>query len=257
MGYNLAMAERPIAPVGSGADLNAEATAGNQGVIFTATDRQVIKERSSEPVQDKSFIEIFKKKPLSAEIEAGSVEVDREQKVEEIKGRFQRHRSALKNSAIVNHRERVEITHKTPDDFKPGEPAAEPTPDQKQTNAEIKAIAEELKLDDADLFDKFQLGPEELHKLVTRIKEFHLQRLLADTQAEFVRLTEEIKSATLASAFPDAREWLEAQLKRLTLDAAQYKIKLLESLEALEQDPLRQADIKWLKRVAEALSQTQ
>lgn len=98
---------------------------------------------------------------------------------------------------------------------------------------ETAALIKELNLDPAELYDKFALEQQDLHNLVYRIKELHLNRLLSTTRGEFEELTEEIKKETLAAGRPEAHEWLESQLDKLTRDATEYKSKLKKSMRAV------------------------
>ena len=102
-----------------------------------------------------------------------------------------------------------------------------------QINIETAKLAKELNLDAGEMFDKFALDQEALHGLIYKIKELHLKRLFSGTSEEFETLTKEIKQETIASGRPEAREWLSTQLDGLTKEAAEYKLKLLKSLDSI------------------------
>ncbi|MEE8637937.1 MAG: hypothetical protein V3T21_02720, partial [Candidatus Margulisiibacteriota bacterium] len=91
---------------------------------------------------------------------------------------------------------------------------------------------------------------------VSRIKEHHLKRLLSETKEEFEAISEEIKKETLASAKPEAKAWIEAQLDKLTLEAAEYKLNLIKSLQKMEFNPEHKKNIKWLKKIIARLSKS-
>jgi hypothetical protein len=236
----------------------AEAIAGSSAAIFTSTDRKLIEEISGGINKTRTFREIFGKKPLTREVENEETPVKVEQNVKEIEGRYQEHKSMLKNAAAKAPKEQVSI-NSSPDENSDtilpanNQPQTAPSISNKKEDGgfhpEAAAIVKELKLNPAELFDKLSLEQNELINLIYRIKEIHLKRLLSETQKEFEALSEEITNATLSASRPEARAWLKEQLDKLTLDSAKYKRRLLKSLQSLEFDKQREENIKWLEKV--------
>jgi len=236
--------------------------AGSSALIFTATDRKIIEERTGE-VNDRkrSFLDVFAQRPLTPEVENEETTVKEGIDVKELEGRYRDHRQMLKHSTVNIPREHVEISGKLPDEFitspsvsiEPGVQATV-TEEDKKVKEKTIAIAKELKLNASELFDKFDLEQRELFGLVSRIKEHHLKRLLSETQEEFKTYTDEIRKETLSIAKPEAREWLEKELNRLTLDSAAYKLKLLKSLQSMELNTSHKEDIRWLQKIVSELS---
>ncbi|MGB9612628.1 MAG: hypothetical protein ACPL4K_00380 [Candidatus Margulisiibacteriota bacterium] len=241
------MAPPQVAPVIPNLGLQTEATAGSSAVIFTATDRKIIQERAGEINRNRSFLEIFSQKPLTQKVENEESKAHENKNVKELEGRWKEHRRMLKHSPIYHPKEQVEISKETMEEPEPELSAVTiglndkiPSLEKVETNnsefyKETVAIAKELKLNPAEIFDKFLVEQEGLHSLVSRIKELHLKRLLTNDPKEFEELTKTIRSETLASARPEAKEWVEQQLKKLTESAAEYKKKLLESLKAFQE----------------------
>ncbi|KPJ65151.1 hypothetical protein AMJ44_10840, partial [candidate division WOR-1 bacterium DG_54_3] len=185
----------------------------------------------------------------------------------ELEGRHREHQRILKHSTLYVPREHVEINNEPPDYYEEPreivlEPDIQPLPAQVKTKEETKviektvALAKELKLDPSEIFDKFALEQKELYHLISRIKDLHLKRLLTESQAEFENLSGEIRKETLASAKTEAQSWLEAQLKKLTLDAAEYKLNLLKSLQSMEFNPKRTKIARWLRKIVSRLSKS-
>ncbi|MBU1026978.1 MAG: hypothetical protein KKA31_04535, partial [Candidatus Margulisbacteria bacterium] len=61
--------------------------------------------------------------------------------------------------------------------------------------------------------------------------------------------SDQIKHDSISHAKEEAKQWLQAELDRLTLLAAQYKIKLLKSLQTMEYEQKREATLKWLHKI--------
>jgi len=255
------MAEPIISPVNIGSQ--AEAMAGAQAITFTATDRKVIADRSGGEINKlKSFKEIFADKPLSPKVENELTSVEPQMDVTEIEGKLKEHQKMLKSSPIVSHRDKVIIANISPDQAElQGEaaksapytpPSATPAPADRKLQQETLAIARELNLDPAQLFDKFELEQKELYSLVLKIRDLHLKRLLCAGRQDFEVLSAEIEKETLASARPEARSWFQEQLKGLKKSAAKYKLNLVRSLHSMHiDDKTMESELKWLKQVIE------
>jgi hypothetical protein len=240
------------------------AVAGSSAVIFTATDKKVIEERGGRIDRNLSFLEALKERPLTPEVENEETNVKPHQDIKELEGRHREHQRILKHSTLYVPREQVEIKHELPDAYEESreivlEPEKKPRPLSPESKEETKviektvAIAKELKLNPSEIFDKFALEQKELYHLISRIKDLHLKRLLTESQADFENLTEEIKKETLASAKAEAQTWLEAQLDKLTLDAAEYKLNLLKSLQSMEFNPQLKNTVRWLRKTVSRL----
>ncbi len=238
------MAEPIITPINPTPGSLNEAIAGSQAVIFTAADRKVIEERGGDFQGKGTFLDALAKKPLTPEVENAQTTDKPEQNLKEIEARYRDHKRRIKHATLYTSREHVDITGVTPDTVG--------SVDQ-PVMAETIALAKELKLDPAELFDKFALEQQELFSLISRIKELHLQRLLSESQREFAALSRRINQETLRAAKPEAKAWLEAQMNKLTLESANYKLKLLRSLQSLNFDAKHQASIKWLDQVIRKL----
>jgi len=123
-----------------------------------------------------------------------------------------------------------------------------------ELTAETVLMAKELKFNPTELFNKLAIEQDQLHYLISRIKELHLQRLLAETKDDFYKITERIRLESLTGINKEARLWLEAQLDKLTLGAAEYKHSLLQSLQKMEFDQDRHKDLEWLAKTIEFYS---
>lgn len=259
------MAQQSIAPIIPNIGLQEGAMAGAQAVTFTATDRKVILEKSGEINKNRSFLEVFSKKPLTSKVENEETTVESEQNITELEGRYRKHRQILRNSPIAVPREHVEITGATPETLAPFEdsdkyekPSDIKVEEIKGQETEISektaALARDLNLNPSELFDKFSLEQNKLYSIIYRIKELHLKRLLCNRQEEFETLSEAIKRETLAAARCEAHVWLEAQLDNLTRGAAQYKLNLLKSLKSMHFDDEQSNNVKWLQEIIVKLS---
>ena len=261
------MVEQAIAPIIPNMGGQEAAVAGSSAVIFTATDKKIIEERSGRIDRNRSFIDIMKERPMTPEVENEETNVKPHQDIKELEDRSREHRRMLKHSALYVPQEQVEISNQLPDtyeephrlNFEPEERTETPSPtglsrEDKKVRRETIALVKELKLNPAEIFDKFELEQKELYSLVSRIKEHHLKRLLTEDQSEFKSLSEEIKKESLAAAKPEARAWLEAQLDKLTLHAAEYKLRLLKSLQSMEFNKPHKNNAKWLEKLVASLS---
>jgi len=223
------------------------AVAGSSAAIFTATDRKLIEERTGEIDRSQTFREIFQNKPLSPKVENEETRIKSEPDVTELEGRYQDHRRMLKHSTLYTPQDLIEINEKLPDHYEE-EKALKPEAQPSTIHNKTAALAKELKLDYLELVDKFSLEKNELFSLISHIKELHLKRLLCEDHTEFDTLTSRIKQDSLGSAKPEARAWVEAQMDKMTSEAAEYKIGILNSLQSMEFKSARNKTIKWLKQ---------
>jgi hypothetical protein len=263
------MTNPTIAPIIPNIGNQEAAVAGSSGIIFTGTDRKIIEERSGRIDRNQSFIDLLKERPLTPEVENEETNVKPQQDVKQLEGRYRDHRQMLKHATLYTPKEEVEITNKLPDNYerskemmlepesrKPSQTAAKAASEDKMVNQKTIAIVKELKLDPSQILDKFAIEQRDLHSLVSQLKERHLKRLLTDDRSEFERLSKEIQKETISAAKPEARAWLGAQLDKLTLDAAEYKLNLIKSLQKMELDPKHEKHIKWLKKIIAHLSKS-
>jgi len=262
------MAEKNIPPVKADFSSPQAAIVGSQAAIFTAADRKIIEERGGEVAdRKKSFLEKLAEKPLAPPVENEEPPEKTETNAVEVIGRFQRHTKDLKHSAITAPRDRADISKIIP----PAEAAiglpqeGQSLPDKKEEqdkknrqkielHEEAAAAAKDLKLNPADLYDKFTLEQSGLYNLLFRIKDLHLKRLLSVNQEEFRETTAIIKKETLSSSRPEARAWVEGQIDLLTKSAAEYKLKLIKSMQILHFDESRTKDIAWLQKIIDGLT---
>jgi hypothetical protein len=246
------------------------AAAGNSAVIFTATDRELIEQKSGKIDKNRSFIDLLKDKPLTAEIENEESNAKEHQDVKELEGRFRDHRRSLKHSPLYTPREEVEIKSELPDKYEESSPTTvEPkTPAlsnriEKEETVEIEAakIKEEpapaekkSRPDPGKVYDGISAEQKALHSMNHRIKVLHLKRLLSENENQFKTATQEIKEATLRPLPSPAKAYIEAKLNRLTFVTARYKLSLLKSLESLDHDPERRTFMKRLEKIIADLS---
>jgi hypothetical protein len=274
------MVQAPIIPVNIG--LQAEATAGNQAVSFTATDRKLIEERGGTVEKGSDFKALFMRRDFTSKVENEQTAVRQEQDITALESRKRDHEKMLKHSNVINPHDRAQISgEQAPDPSaiipapiirrvssepvltslenvnlgqqkeKEKEKKEDKTP---QISKETAKLAQELNLDPAQLYDKFALEQNELHSLIYKIKELHLKRLLSNTSEEFAAISEEIKKETLASGRAEAKEWLSSQLDGLTKGAAEYKLKLLKSLDSIGLNAHQEKAVKWLTGLVASLA---
>ena len=226
------MAQPVIAPLIPNIGPLGEAIASSSAAVFTATDRQIIKERAGEIDHNRSFKELFAGKELLPKVENEETNVNPEQDIKALEGRYREHQHIVKHSVVSVPHEHVEITNAVPDRVVSAPAIVVAAPEVKiertEAHKQTLAIAKELNLNAAEIFDKFALEQQELYHLISRVKELHLKRLLASTREEFNKLTENIKRETLGAGHPEAKDWIEAQLDILTKDAVEYRAKLGE-----------------------------
>ncbi|MBN2057625.1 MAG: hypothetical protein JW782_02395 [Candidatus Saganbacteria bacterium] len=267
------MAEAAVLTVNPNMGGQEAAVAGSQAVIFTATDRKLIEERGGTIDKNQSFLEILKKRPLTPEVENEQTNVKPELNLKELEGRRKEHRRMLKHANVFNPHERVEIRNQLPDEFAEGEaPVTEknvaPAPAIGETVAppamieqkaeaipETRQNGKETKADGETVYEAISEEQARLNTVKSRVKEYHLKRLFTDSQKEFNELSEKIKQESLAAVRPAGRKWLEAQLVKVTLGSAQYKLNLLNSLEELALDEQHKKTIKWLQELIKQLEQ--
>jgi len=237
------------------------AIAGAAAANFTAQEKKVIQERGGEADEVRAFTQVLKDGPLTADvanIENEESNATPQHTTAELKGRRRDHKKMLRNSPITAPRDKLEITNVLPDTFEErkeeeerGRGQEKPENPEMVLKEETAAMAKELKLNPTELFKRLEMEQKQLHYLISRIKELHLQRLVAEKREAFTKITEQIRQESLASVSREAFPWLEEQLNRLTLGAAEYKLKLLQSLEKLEFDQERHNDMFWLVKVIE------
>ena len=234
------------------------ASAANSAAIFTASDRKIIEERGGgEVARNRTFLDVFKDKPLMAKVENEQTSVKPETDTKEIESRQRSYRGIIKNSALIPPpQERVEITGRLPDTYEEETPAAplklseeENEPTAKTLTGEAAAVARELNFNPAEIFDKFSIEQAELTGLIFRIKDLHLKRLLTEDEKEFTSLSQLIKEESLHNVKPEARPWFESQLDQLTAGAVKYKLGILNSLQVMALDHHRDQTIRWLKKL--------
>lgn len=260
------MAQQVLAPINLG--LQAEAVAGSQGVTFTATDRQVIKERAGEVDRTKSFKEIFIQRDLAPKVENELSTVNPEVDLRAMESRKKEHRRMLKYSALAAPREHVEITNEYPEPeivIAPPVATINSTPAieekaeiviEKTADTPTEATAEKPAetASPAAAFDQISAEQNGLQTLIFRIKDLHFKRLLSITRAEFEKYTDEIKNETLAANPPGARSFLEPKIDLLTKRTAEYKLKLMQSLETMHYDDEHKKDVHWLQKIIDKYS---
>ena len=264
------MAEQPIVPINN---YQAQAFAAAEAVTFTATDRKLIEERTGEVNKTRSFLDALFRKPLTPEVENEETPIRKEKGVHELQEQYRQGEELLKTATMYSPKERVEILMVGPDQKdeakkdappsdkyeNPKEPVLEtkvetPKPINRHVVAKTIAIVRELKLDPAELFDKFIIEEKELLQLVSKIKDLHFKRLLCDVREDFEYYSEEIKLETLQYAKPEARQWLDRSLDRLSLETAKYKLNLTQSMQTIHLNDHMEKNIKWLKDAVNKLS---
>lgn len=236
------MPQSAVAPIIPNIGAVEEAIAASGEIIFTATDRKIIEERTGQIDRNRSFREVFKGEELMPEVENEETTVKEGKDIPELENRIKIHESLLKHSTIYNPQEKVEISLEEASAVIPSSPEPKPT-----INRETAAMLKELNLDPIELVSKFSLEENELHELVYKIKDLHLKRVLSNSKTDFESLSQRIKKHTLSLCKKEARGWLEVKLDKLTLNTAQYKLNLLKSMQALEFDAQQEKNIKWLQ----------
>ena len=253
------MPEQIAAPIIPNLGAQAESISGSQGVIFTATDRQIIKERAGDIDPSRSFKEIFTQRDLTPKVENEQSTVNPEQDLRAMESRRREHRRMLKYSALATPHEHVELSGAaeeetvvmTPPEVTIGQPAGRlaDAADRLEPKAEVPATEVAVKPEaSAAEFDRISAEQSQLNNLLSRIKELHFKRLLCDNEVEFERISEEIKQATLAGGQPEARTYLAAKVDAITRTTAEYKLRILQSLESIHYDE-HDVNVKWLQKM--------
>lgn len=259
------MAQPGISPISPNPGNLESAIAASQAVVFTATDRKVIEERSGGEIRKSgSFLEaMFENQTITHKVENEQTTVHPPRNTTELASRIAENNHLMKRSTILHVKERVDISGsdqelKLASDIQSEPPSEKINGSDSKPHSEIiaktAAIAKELNLDPAELFDKFALEQSQLYSLVTKIKELHLKRLLSGNQLEFISLSEEIKLETLASAREEARDWLSRQLDGLTRVAAEYKLNLEKSLRLMHYEDKQDDSVHWLQKIIDKLA---
>lgn len=92
-------------------------------------------------------------------------------------------------------------------------------------------------------------------KSVVILKNLHLKRVLCNSKREFEDLSRHIKDSTIRARklglkiSRDGVKWIEAKLSNMALNAADYKINLLRSMQEMSHDKQREHDIEWLGKI--------
>ncbi|MBI5399892.1 hypothetical protein HZB07_04700 [Candidatus Saganbacteria bacterium] len=250
------------------------AVAGTQGAIFTAADRKIIEDRTDSPIdRSRTFIEALKSESAltpKVENEVGSNKP--ETNIKELESRQRDYRHIIKHSAITRPHEHVDITNSAPDAYGT-QPEISPAPataavnsppptlttekvalgGEKNPPAKTIVAAAPQHNDIAGIFDQLNEEQKSLSSILPKIRGYHLNRLFTDNEEEFISLSSKITVESLASVRPENRAWLEEQLKKVTLSAAQYKLSLLNSLETMQLDDKHKKTIAWLTRLIQQL----
>jgi hypothetical protein len=259
------MADQVIAPIIPNLGAQSEAISGSQGAIFTATDRQVIKERSGEVDPAKTFKELFLKRDLTPKVENEQSTVNPEMDLEAMESRQRAHRRMLKYSAITAPHEHVELSGQvqeeavamTPPEVTIGASNRSPGISNQPpiTNDKAHVDKREIKVPrEAEDYDRIAAEQKQLNNIMSRIQELNFKRVLCDNEAEFEKLSEEIKQSTLAASQPEARSYLEAKVDAITKTTAEYKLKVLQSLESINYDE-HDKNVKWLNKMTAKYSE--
>ena len=228
----------------------AEAMSGNSAMIFTAADRKILEERGVNLEKKISFKEAImqNKDQLVAIVENEQTPIQPQVNVSEIQKRREWHKDMIEKSPYAKHKDKGQNTQEegTEEQADSQSPVTfQPPPNEaKKIDEKTIALAAELKLDAKALMEVFALDDEELHKLILRIKNLHLQRLLSEDPKKFETLTHNIKDESLTHTKPEAKDWMTEKLKELTQEAAKYKVGFLKSMQAMDFIEERENSIK-------------
>jgi len=260
------MAEQVIAPIIPNPGTAAEAAAGNQGVVFTAADRQVIKERAGEVDTTRPFKEIFFKGDFTQKVENEQSTINPEMDLRAMESRRKEHKRILRYSAVTAPQEHVEISGEArteapvihPPEVDLSAEATAPLPpdlvyeDKPATAAAVTPVvetgADQEKRTAA--YDQTAEEQKTLNSIVSRIQELNFKRVLCDNEADFEKLSVEIKEITLSGSQPEARVYLEAKVDLITRTTAEYNLGVMQSLESMHYDE-NDKNIKWLVKMVE------
>jgi hypothetical protein len=253
------MAEQAVVPIIPNLGAQAEAVSGSQGVIFTATDRQIIKERSGEVDPTRTFKELFLRRDLTPKVENEQSTINPEMDLKAMESRRRTHRRMLKYSAVTAPRDHVdlspdqeEVIVMAPPDVTIGKSDQPPVTSNQSpvtSSDELPVEKRNVKVTrEAEAYDRIAAEQHQLNNLLSQIKELNFKRVLCDNETEFEQLSTEIKQATLAAAQPEARGYLEAKVDAITRTTAEYKLRLLQSLESIRYDE-HDKNVKWLNKM--------
>ncbi|KAF0133839.1 MAG: hypothetical protein FD145_1049 [Candidatus Saganbacteria bacterium] len=97
-------------------------------------------------------------------------------------------------------------------------------------------------------------------KIISMLKDFHLKRVFSNSSGEFMKYTKDIKYLTekiisLNIELPNMDiKWIHQKLETLALDAARYKLELLQSMQKLSHNKENEKMIVWLGHAVNRLS---
>lgn len=241
----------------------AETAAGNQAVIFTASDRQVIKERAGEVDTTRPFKEVFFKGDFTQKVENEQSTINPEMDLRAMESRQKEHKRILKYSAVTAPQEHVEISGEAraeapvinPPAVDLSAEAMAPVPpdmvyEDKPAAAAVTAESDETARqgERSAAYDQVTEEQKQLNSIVSKIQELNFKRVLCDNETEFERLSNEIKEITLSSSQPEAKAYLEAKVDLITRTAAAYKLGLIQSLESIHYDE-NDKNVRWLRKM--------
>ncbi len=263
------MAEAVVAPIIPNPGTQAEAAAGNQAVVFTASDRQVIKERAGEVDTPRPFKEIFFKGDFTQKVENEQSTINPEMDLRAMESRQKEHRRILKYSAVTSPQEHVEISGEArreapvvhPPEVDLSDEAKVPVPpdmvyeDKPAAPVATAAVDETAAVQEeaAAAYDEVTEEQKQLSGIVSKIQELNFKRVLCDNEADFEKLSDEIKEITFSGTQPEARDFLEAKVDLITRTTAEYKLGLIQSLESMQYDE-NDKNVKWLKKIVKKYS---
>ncbi len=261
------MAEPVIAPIIPNPGTQAEAAAGNQAVVFTAADRQVIKERAGEVDTTRPFKEVFFKGDFTQKVENEQSTINPAMDLRAMESRQKEHRRILKYSAVTAPQEHVEISGEArteapvihPPEVDLSAEAQVPVPpdmvyeDKPATAVATAPVAESGQSGEAAAYDQVSEEQKQLNSIVSKIQELNFKRVLCDNEADFEKLSDQIKQVTLSGSQPEARAYLEAKVDLITKTAAEYKLGVIQSLESIQYDE-NDKNVKWLKKLVKKYS---
>lgn len=246
------MAEQAIAQIAANMGGQEAAVAGSQAVVFTATDRKIIEERTGGIDKGRSFIDLMKNKPLTTKVENEESKTKDHQDVKELKGRFREHRRMIKHANLFTPREKVELGNEPPVQRVSASkivPPDVPAPSQPPINpTATKPVAKEGAEEKAKAYDRMSAEQNSMSNVSHRVKELHLKRLLSESREQFLTATAEIRKATLRPIPEAGRDYIKGRLDQLTLVTAQYKLRLLKSLRSMDKNDRLDGYMEWLEK---------
>lgn len=241
-----------IRPVIVNMNATEQAIAGSSEAILTAADRDVIKRRSGELDTAKGFTDVVKEM-FDKSRTVDRVETGEKEKVEQ-----------------ENFETRIKLEKRMIRTAPPYEAKEEPPPPISIADLHVKEkknIIDELeKTLRAGVVHK-SVHDEDAKKgewfaSVLLLKKLHLKRILCSSKKEFFALSRQIEKQTLKarklglSISAEGVNFVEARLENMALETANYKLKLLQSMQEMDRDSAREKDIHWLNLVIAKLSKT-